>query len=123
MKHYLPFFSNSWAESCHERLTVVAEGEIITAPNLNEAIYGGSAEISGKFTESSARFLASALENPLENPLGILQEGPARSGSGMTKIGQRTLAILGLVGVFLAIHMVRRRKNPPDAEGSGNPKY
>ena len=56
-----------------ERLAVVVDGEVISAPYLNEAISGGSAEISGRFTESSARSLASALESPFENPIIILQ--------------------------------------------------
>ncbi|MDB6120690.1 MAG: secD [Verrucomicrobiaceae bacterium] len=90
-----------------ERLAVVVDNVVISAPNLNDAIFGGSAEISGKFTETSARALASALENPLENPMVILQEGTVSAAFGEATIRQGMLA--GLVGlaltaIFLAIY-------------------
>ena len=100
-------FGDLTAAHTHERLAVVVDNEVISAPNLNEPIYGASAEISGKFTETSARSLASALENPLENPMVILQEGTVSAAFGEATIKQGMLA--GLVGlaltaVFLAIY-------------------
>ena len=71
-------FGELTAANVNKRLAVVVDGEVISAPNLNEAIYGGSAEISGSFTETSARSLASALENPLENPMIIGKHGDSR---------------------------------------------
>ncbi len=91
----------------HERLAVVVDNVVISAPNLNEPIFGGSAEISGKFTETEARSLASALENPLENPMKILQEGTVSAAFGQATIKQGFLAGLvglGLTAIFLAIY-------------------
>lgn len=82
----------------HERLAVVVDNEIISAPNINSAIYG-TCEISGSFTEQSARSLASALENPLENPMKILQSGTVSSAFGAATIQQGMLA--GIVGLAL----------------------
>lgn len=90
-----------------ERLAVVVDGVVISAPSLREAIYGGSAEISGKFTENSARALASALENPLQNPMVIMQEGTVSAAFGQATINQGLLAGavgLALTAVFMAIY-------------------
>ena len=91
----------------HERLAVVVDGVVISAPNLNDAIFGGSAEISGRFTETSARSLASALENPLENPMTILQSGTVSAAFGKATIHQGLIAGLvglGLTAVFMVIY-------------------
>lgn len=91
----------------NERLAVVVDNEVISAPNLNEPIFGGSAEISGQFTETSARGLASALENPLENPMKIIQEGTVSASFGAETIRQGMMAgVVGLVltAIFLAIY-------------------
>jgi preprotein translocase subunit SecD len=44
------------------RLAILGEGKLLSAPNLREAITGGSAEISGNFSETAARNLASAIK-------------------------------------------------------------
>ncbi len=56
----------------HERLAMVVNGEVISAPVLRDAITIGTAEISGRFTEREAKAVAAALETPLENPLKVL---------------------------------------------------
>jgi len=90
----------------NERLAVVVDGEVITAPNIKTAIFG-HCEISGSFTEQSARALASALENPLENPMVILQEGSVSAAFGEATIRQGQWAGvvgLALTAIFLAIY-------------------
>ena len=89
------------------RLAVVVDNVVVSAPNLREAIFGGSAEISGSFSEQSARGLASALENPLENPMKILQSGTVSASFGAATIQQGMWAgIVGLLltAVFLAFY-------------------
>ncbi len=91
-------FGELTAANVNKRLAVVVDGEVISAPNLNEAIYGGSAEISGSFTETSARSLASALENPLENPMIILSESTVTAAYGQSSIDQgKWIGIAGLL--------------------------
>ena len=100
-------FGDLTAAHVGEQLAIVVDNEIESAPVLKGAIYGGNCEISGHFTEASARSLASSLENPLENPMIILQEGTVSAAFGQATIQQGLLA--GLVGlaltaVFLAIY-------------------
>ncbi|MBE6398957.1 MAG: protein translocase subunit SecD [Lentisphaerae bacterium] len=46
-----------------EFLAIVLDGNLYCAPRINDAITGGSAEISGSFTEDEAQAIASALES------------------------------------------------------------
>ncbi len=87
-------FGDLTAANVGRRLAVVVDNEIVSAPNLNEAILGGSCEISGQFTEASARALASALENPLENPMKILSESTVSAAYGESAVKQGEWAII-----------------------------
>ncbi len=44
-----------------KQLAIVLDGKLYCAPNINEAIAGGSAQISGDFTEDEAKGIADAL--------------------------------------------------------------
>jgi preprotein translocase subunit SecD len=44
-------------------MAIVLDGEVISAPIINEPILGGSLQVSGSFTNDSARDLASALSS------------------------------------------------------------
>src|SRR5581483_9846120 len=54
-----------------ERLAIVLDGKVQSAPNINGAIPNGSAVITGHFSDTEARNLASVLENPLQTPVAI----------------------------------------------------
>lgn len=80
------------------RLGIVVDGEVFSAPNLNEAIFGGSASITGRFKEEEARALATILENPLENPMAIVSESSVSAAYGESSINQgKWVAIAGLI--------------------------
>lgn len=83
------------------RLGIVVDGEVFSAPNLNEAIFGGSASITGRFKEEEARALASILENPLENPMAIVSESSVSAAYGEVAIKQGIQA--GLVSLLVVI--------------------
>jgi SecD/SecF fusion protein len=87
-------FGELTAANVGHRLAVVVDNEVVSAPNLNEAIYGGHCEITGHFTEATARGLASALENPLENPMKILSESTVSAAYGESAINQGKWAIV-----------------------------
>lgn len=88
-----------------EQLAVVVDGEVISAPNLNEPILGGRAEITGKFTEEDARGLATALENPLKNPMSIIEETSVSAAFGEETVKQGILT--GIISsVIVALFMV-----------------
>lgn len=57
-----------------QRLAIVLNGEVITAPRIQSAIEQGSGVIQGDFNESEARELVSLLEYPLIAPVTIVEE-------------------------------------------------
>lgn len=83
------------------QLGIIVDGEVFSAPNLNEAIFGGSASITGRFKEEEARALASILENPLENPMAIVSESSVSSSYGEVAIKQGMQS--GLVSLLVVI--------------------
>ena len=59
-----------------DRFAIVLDGKILSAPTTQVAggIAGGSFRLTGRFTEQEVRELASALMNPLRNPVVIEEE-------------------------------------------------
>jgi SecD/SecF fusion protein len=55
-------------------LAIVLDGELYSAPRINDAITGGRAQIEGDFTLKEALELSHILQNPLEAPLEIEYE-------------------------------------------------
>lgn len=91
----------------NEQLAVVVDNEVISAPNLNEPILGGRAEITGKFTEEDARGLATALENPLKNPMAIIEETSVSAAFGEETVKQGILTGVVasvIVAIFMALY-------------------
>ena len=100
------FFNVTQAHT-NERLAIVLDGEVQSAPNINGAIPSGSAQITGHFTEQEARNLASVLENPLQTPVAIEETRSASSTLGSDSIKSGIYAGIGgrlLVLVFVAIY-------------------
>lgn len=59
-----------------ERFAVLLDNQVLTAPRINEAICGGSGQISGGFTAQSANDLAAVLRaGALPAPLILVEEG------------------------------------------------
>ena len=92
----------------HRRLAIVLDGELKSAPNINEPILGGSARISGGMTDIKEAFeLANVLENPLETPVKVEEQravGPSL-GKDSIRSGVRS-AIYGVlaVAVFMLVY-------------------
>ncbi len=83
------------------RFAIVLDGLIQSAPVIRDAIYGGEAVITGRFTEQEARGLASVLENPLQTPVSIEEERSVSPTLGMDSI--RASIIAGLVGLVITL--------------------
>ena len=98
-------FKNVTENNIGRRFAIVLDGEVISAPEIIEAIPGGAGEISGNFTVSSADDLALVLRSgSLEAPLTILQEKTVDASLGADSIAAGQLAaIIGLVGVIVFI--------------------
>ncbi len=56
------------------RLAIVLDGKLYSAPGVEKEIAGGSAEISGSFTQREAFELSNVLNNPLDLPLQIKEQ-------------------------------------------------
>lgn len=95
-------FGEITGANVNHRFAIVLDNVIQSAPNIREPIYGGSARISGSFSETEARGLASVLENPLQTPVSIEEERSVSPTLGLDSIKASILA--GLMG--LAITMI-----------------
>lgn len=87
-----------------QRMAIVVDGEVISAPTLQSQNYNGYAEITGDFKETEARNLASALQNPLENPMKIESERTVSAAYGESSIEQGKwicIAALIMTGLFM----------------------
>ena len=114
-------FARLTQENVNKPFAIILDGEVLSAPNINEPILGGSAQISGSFTTESANQLAIALRSgalPVE--LKVVEERSVGPDLGTESIqlgliagGIGTLAVLafmiityGRFGVYADIALV-----------------
>jgi len=96
-------FGEATSKNVGERLAIVLDNEVISAPNINTPITGGSGVISGNFTIESANELAMLLRSgALPAPLEVLEERTVGAGLGSDSITAGiTASIIGLICVVL----------------------
>ncbi len=90
-----------------QRLAIVLDGEVISAPNINTPILGGAGQITGSFTEREAFELATALENPLEAPLKVVEENGVDPSLGSDSIRsgiQAAVIAVAAVAAFMLVY-------------------
>lgn len=100
-------FGDLTREHTGGRLAIVLDGQLYSAPNINEPILGGSGEISGSFTIREAYELANVLENPLETKLEVLEMELIDPSLGADSIRSGvTAALIGIVivAVFMLVY-------------------
>ena len=104
-------FANVTRTNVGRRLAILLDGEVLSAPNIKEAILGGSAQISGQFTLDEASLLALALRSgALPAPMHVEEErtiGPLlgkdsiEAGINATRIGA------SLVFLFMVLYYIK----------------
>ena len=94
-------FAKLTQENVGRRFAIVLDSEVQSAPVIREAITGGSAQITGSFSEQEARNLASVLENPLQTPVRIEETRSASASLGADSINSGITS--GLVGISLTV--------------------
>jgi SecD/SecF fusion protein len=95
-------FGEITRENVGRQLAIILDGELYSAPNINEPILGGSCEISGSFDWKEAYELANVLQNPLEAPVRIEEERGVDPSLGKDSIQSGVkAAVIGTVGVAL----------------------
>jgi SecD/SecF fusion protein len=82
-----------------DRIAVVLDGEVITAPVVNSVPLGKNFVIEGQKSVEEARSLANALKNPLENPLRIIENSEISPTLGATVVKQGMWS--GIVGLSI----------------------
>lgn len=94
-------FGEATKNNVGERLAIVLDNEVISAPTIQSAILGGSGVITGNFDVKSANDLALLLRSgALPAPLEVLEERTVGAGLGADSIHEGIVAsIIGLIAV------------------------
>ncbi len=99
-------FSQLTSENLHQKLAIVLDGELYSAPVINSEI-SSRGSISGDFDWKEAHELANVLQNPLEVPVGIIEErrvdpslGKDSIESGVKSAIIGTIAVAGFMLVY-----------------------
>ena len=101
-------FDRITAANVGRRMAIVLDGTVYSAPNINERIQGGRAQITGAFTIDEANDLAIVLRaGALPAPMKTLQDltvGPSLGRDSIEK-GLKTTLIAGLVVlIFMVVY-------------------
>jgi preprotein translocase subunit SecD len=98
-------FDRITADNVGKQLAIVLDGEIHSAPRIQDRISGGSAQITGNFTHEEAAKLAIVLRESLPAPMKIVQNvtvGPSLGQDSIT-MGTRAALFGGLIVVIFMI--------------------
>ena len=103
-------FAEITRENVHQRLAIILDGELYSAPVILSPIETGSGQITGQFDNQQAFELANVLENPLRAPLKIIQSrevdptlGKDSIRSGINAAIYGTLAVSAFMIVYYLI--------------------
>ena len=96
-------FGETTQQNVGNRLAIVLDGKVISAPQIREPILGGTGVISGSFTVQTAGDLALLLRaGALPAPVTILEERTVGPGLGADSIAAgQVAAIIGLALVIV----------------------
>ncbi len=95
-------FGDMTSKNAGRRLAIVLDGEVISAPRINEPILGGNGIITGQFSVQEANDLSLLLRaGALPAPMQILEERSVGPGLGQDSVEAGEIAaVLGLVFVI-----------------------
>jgi preprotein translocase subunit SecD len=95
-------FADITEKNVRKRLAIILDGNVYSAPTIQEKIAGGNASITGNFTSKEAKMLADVLEiGALPADLKVLQNVTVGPSLGRDSIAAGKLA--GLIGGVLVI--------------------
>ena len=95
-------FGRATTDNVGKRLAIVLDGEIVSAPNINEPITSGNGMISGNFTFQEATDLALLLRSgALPTPLIVVEERTVGPDLGEDSIKSGIISLI--VGFILVI--------------------
>ena len=95
-------------QDTYRQLAIVLDGTLYSAPRINEAISGGSAQIEGSFTTEEAHFLANVLKaGSLPVPVKIVEKRKVSASLGKDSVDSGIRAVMygGIaVLIFMAVY-------------------
>jgi preprotein translocase subunit SecD len=96
-------FGRVTQENVNKPFAIILDDKILSAPNINEPILGGRAQISGSFTVQSAHDLAVSLASgKLPVKLNVIEERSIGPDLGKDSIHKGVIAsVIGTLGVIL----------------------
>ncbi|WP_417828658.1 protein translocase subunit SecD [Thalassospira sp.] len=99
-------FGDVTSKSAGRSLAIVLDGEVISAPRINEPILGGNGIITGQFSVQEANDLSLLLRaGALPAPMQILEERSVGPGLGQDSVeAGEFAAVLGMI--FVVVFMV-----------------
>ncbi len=99
-------FAKLTTDNVGKPFAIILDGTVISAPNINEPIIGGSAQISGSFTTESANQLAISLRSgALPVDLKVIEERTVGPDLGADSIRKGMIAF-GIGSLALAAFML-----------------
>lgn len=101
-------FKRVTENNVNRQLAIVLDGKLYCAPNINEPIAGGSASISGSFTDEEAQTIANALQAgnfPFAIKVGAVFDTDPKLGLASVKNGVWVGVVsLIVVAIFMVIY-------------------
>src|SRR4051794_20331638 len=96
-------FGRATQENVGKPFAIILDDKVLSAPNINEPILGGNAQISGNFTVQSAHDLAVSLASgKLPVKLNVIEERSIGPDLGKDSIHKGVIAsVIGTLGVIL----------------------
>ena len=96
-------FARATQENVGKPFAIILDDKVLSAPNINEPILGGNAQITGSFTVQSANDLAVSLASgKLPVKLNVIEERSIGPDLGKDSIHKGVIAsLIGTIGVML----------------------
>jgi preprotein translocase subunit SecD len=99
-------FAKLTSENVNRPFAIILDGKVLSAPNINEPILGGSAQISGRFNVETANQLAIALRSgALPVDLAVVEERTVGPDLGADSI-KKGLGAMGVGSLLVIILMI-----------------
>jgi SecD/SecF fusion protein len=103
-------FGDITTRNSGHRMCIILDGDLYSAPNINEPILTGSVRITGNYTMEEARTLVNVLQNPLKAPLKIVSSKDVEPTLGKDNIksgiNASKYAIIGVSAFMLIYYML-----------------
>jgi preprotein translocase subunit SecD len=96
-------FGRATQENTGKPFAIILDDKVLSAPNINEPILGGRAQITGSFTVQSAHDLAVSLASgKLPVKLNVIEERTVSAELGQDSIHKGVIAsVIGTLGVII----------------------